>query len=51
MNAVAFLCMVAAGTLLPLMDLVFGKFVTVFTSFSTGQGTADDYRKEINNYT
>lgn len=51
MNTVAFVCMVAVGTLLPLMDLIFGKFVTVFTNFSMGIGTADEYRKEINHYT
>lgn len=43
--------MVAAGTLLPLMDLVFGKFVTVFTNFSVGLATGDEYRSEINHYT
>ena len=51
MNAVAFVCMIAAGALLPLMDLIFGKFVTVFTNFSVGLASADEYRKEINHYT
>lgn len=51
MNVMAFTCMIAAGTLLPLMDLVFGKFVTVFTNFSVGLVTGDEYRSEINHYT
>jgi ATP-binding cassette, subfamily B (MDR/TAP), member 1 len=51
LNAVAFVCVVASGTLLPLMDLVFGKFVTVVNNYAIGQATADDYRSSINTYT
>jgi ATP-binding cassette subfamily B (MDR/TAP) protein 1 len=51
MNAIAFLAMIASGTLLPLMDLIFGKFVTIFTGFSVGIVTAEKYREEINYYT
>ncbi|KAG5663582.1 hypothetical protein KAF25_001518 [Fusarium avenaceum] len=50
LNVVAFICMIATGTLLPLMDLVFGKFVTVFNNFSTGSISADEFRSEVNHY-
>ncbi|KAK3331292.1 P-loop containing nucleoside triphosphate hydrolase protein [Apodospora peruviana] len=51
MNAVAVICMVVSGALLPIMDLVFGKFVTVFNNFATGRMSADDFRGSINQYT
>jgi ATP-binding cassette subfamily B (MDR/TAP) protein 1 len=42
--------MVAAGTILPLMDLVFGKFINVFTDFSTGKLSPAGYRSEVSKY-
>lgn len=42
--------MIAAGATLPLMNLVFGQFVTVFNNFLTGKTTPEDYRVEINKY-
>jgi hypothetical protein len=48
---VAFVAAVAAGTLLPLMDLIFGKFVTTFTGFATGTITPAQYRSEVNKLT
>lgn len=51
MNAVAVICMIISGTLLPLMDIVFGKFVTVFQQFAVGQSSSDDFRSSINQYT
>lgn len=42
---------IAAGVLLPLMDLIFGKFVTTFTSFGTGAISPAQYRSEVNKYT
>ncbi|KAH8883215.1 P-loop containing nucleoside triphosphate hydrolase protein [Thozetella sp. PMI_491] len=51
MSAVAFFCMIASGVLLPLMDFVFGRFVTVFNNFVVGQTTADSFRSSINEYT
>ncbi len=50
-TAIAFLCMVAAGVLLPLMNVVFGRFVTVLNDFATGRKTADDFRSAVNQYT
>lgn len=43
--------MIASGTLLPLMDIVFGKFVTAFNDFAIGALTPDGYRKEVTKYT
>lgn len=50
MNTIAFICMIAAGTALPLMDLIFGKFVNVFTQFATGQLSPAGYRDEVSKY-
>jgi ATP-binding cassette subfamily B (MDR/TAP) protein 1 len=50
LNAVAFIAAIAAGTLLPLMDLVFGKFVTAFNGFSVGTISSADYRSQVNKY-
>ncbi|KAF2279257.1 uncharacterized protein EI97DRAFT_170873 [Westerdykella ornata] len=50
LNVVAFIAAIASGTLLPLMDFVFGKFVTAFTNFATGVITPAEYRVEINTF-
>ncbi|KIL86053.1 hypothetical protein FAVG1_10447 [Fusarium avenaceum] len=50
LNGIAFVAMVAAGTILPLMDLVFGKFINVFTDFSTGKLSPAGYRSEVGKY-
>ncbi|ENI01981.1 hypothetical protein COCC4DRAFT_202734 [Bipolaris maydis ATCC 48331] len=51
LNVIAAIAAVAAGTLLPLMDLVFGKFVSTFTGFATGTITPAKYRSEVNKFT
>ncbi|KAJ9646637.1 hypothetical protein H2199_002686 [Coniosporium tulheliwenetii] len=51
LNGGAFLAAIAAGTLLPLMDLIFGKFVTTFTNFAIGTLSPATFRSEINKYT
>ena len=43
--------MVASGTLLPLMDFIFGKFVTIFNNFAIGAISPSEYRHEVNKYT
>jgi ATP-binding cassette subfamily B (MDR/TAP) protein 1 len=48
---VAFVAAIAAGTLLPLMNLVFGKFVSTIVGFATGSTTPAQYRAEVNRYT
>lgn len=42
--------MIASGIVLPLMDIVFGKFVNVFNDFVTGALTPEGYREQINYY-
>lgn len=51
LNGVAFIAAIAAGTLLPLMDLVFGKFVTAFNGFAVGTISSAEYRSQVNKYT
>jgi len=51
MNSVAVVAMITSGALLPLMELVFGKFVTVFQEFTVGKASAEDFRASINQYT
>ncbi|PNY26307.1 Leptomycin B resistance protein pmd1 [Tolypocladium capitatum] len=51
MNGVAFLCMVAAGTALPLMDIVFGQFVNVFNDFVAGKLSPDAYMSQVGHFT
>ena len=51
LNIISFLAAIGAGTLLPLMDLVFGKFVTTFTAFGTGAISGAQYRSQLNKYT
>ncbi|KAF7114780.1 hypothetical protein CNMCM5793_000319 [Aspergillus hiratsukae] len=41
---------IAAGSALPLMDLVFGKFVTTFNNFALGAVGPDDYMREVSKY-
>ncbi|KAI5802978.1 P-loop containing nucleoside triphosphate hydrolase protein [Geopyxis carbonaria] len=51
LNLLALITLCAAGTLLPLMDLVFGRFITLFTAFTTGTMSAAEFRTELNSYT
>ncbi|KAI8941697.1 hypothetical protein NX059_002907 [Plenodomus lindquistii] len=51
LNIIAFIAAIGAGTLLPLMDLVFGKFVTTFIGFAAGATTPEQYRSEVDKYT
>ena len=50
-NIIAFVAAIASGTLLPLMNLIFGKFVTTFTKFATGDFSPAQYRAEVNKFT
>ncbi|CAI6230575.1 unnamed protein product [Periconia digitata] len=51
LNVIAFVAAIASGAILPLMNLVFGRFVTIFTQFAVGDVTPAQYRSEINKYT
>lgn len=50
MNTIAFVCMIASGTALPLMDIIFGQFINVFNNFATGQLSPAGYRGEVGRY-
>ncbi|KAF2429760.1 P-loop containing nucleoside triphosphate hydrolase protein [Tothia fuscella] len=51
LNIVALLCTIGSGTLLPLMDLVFGKSVTTFNSFGTGSIDGASFRSQSTKWT
>ncbi|KAI6785706.1 Multidrug resistance protein 1A-like protein [Emericellopsis cladophorae] len=47
--AAGFFCAIGAGVTMPLMNVIFGRFVGNFSSFSIGGGqTPDDFRATIN---
>ena len=48
--SVALAAAIVAGAALPLMDLVFGKFVTTFNNFAMGVVGPDDYMREVSKY-
>ncbi|KAL7931860.1 P-loop containing nucleoside triphosphate hydrolase protein [Trichoderma chlorosporum] len=49
--AVGVLAAVGSGTVLPLMTLIFGNFVSVFTDFALGRISSDSFRGKVNHYT
>lgn len=51
LNSIALFAAIASGALLPLMDLVFGKTVTTFTAFGTGQISPDEFRSQSTTWT
>ncbi|KAI9163712.1 ABC multidrug transporter MDR5 [Paramyrothecium foliicola] len=51
LNIIATICSIASGTALPLMDIVFGKFVNVFNQFAAGELSPAGYRSEVTKYT
>ncbi|KAH7113669.1 hypothetical protein B0J13DRAFT_656928, partial [Dactylonectria estremocensis] len=50
LNVVAFVAMIAAGTLLPIMDIVFGKSINAFNDFVNGKLSPAGYRSEVGKY-
>jgi ATP-binding cassette subfamily B (MDR/TAP) protein 1 len=42
--------MIISGTVLPLMDLVFGKFVNVFNDFVIGELSPAGYRSKVGEF-
>jgi ATP-binding cassette, subfamily B (MDR/TAP), member 1 len=42
--------MIVSGTVLPLMDVVFGMFINVFNDFVRGDLSAAGYRSEVNRF-
>lgn len=51
LNVIALFAAIGAGVPLPLMDLVFGQFVTAFVQFSQGRYSRDEYMDEVVKYT
>ncbi|RFU76428.1 abc transporter [Trichoderma arundinaceum] len=49
--AVGILASIGSGTVLPLMTLIFGNFVSVFTDFALGRMPSDSFRGKVNHYT
>jgi len=51
LNGVGLVCVIASGVVLPLMNLVFGQFVTVFNNFAVGRSTPEDFRASVDSAT
>ncbi|KAL7944066.1 P-loop containing nucleoside triphosphate hydrolase protein [Trichoderma barbatum] len=49
--AVGILASVGSGTILPLMTLIFGNFVSVFTDCALGRISSENFRSKVNHYT
>jgi ATP-binding cassette subfamily B (MDR/TAP) protein 1 len=50
LNVIAVICMIASGAVLPLMNLLFGKFINKFNDFANGTLSAEDYRNQLSAY-
>ncbi|DAA76434.1 TPA_exp: putative ABC multidrug transporter [Trichophyton benhamiae CBS 112371] len=48
--SISFLAAIIGGSALPLMDLVFGKFVTTFNNFANGSISSESYIQEVSKY-
>ncbi|KAK5995688.1 ABC multidrug transporter MDR5 [Cladobotryum mycophilum] len=46
----ALLCSVGSGTIMPLMTLIFGNFVTIFNDFSLGDISKHEFLSHISHY-
>jgi ATP-binding cassette subfamily B (MDR/TAP) protein 1 len=51
LNIIAGLAAIAAGVVLPLMDVVFGKFVNTFNDFVIGKLSPDGFMDQVNHFT
>ncbi|GAB7328849.1 hypothetical protein MBLNU13_g00727t2 [Cladosporium sp. NU13] len=49
--AISTVAAIAAGTALPLMDIVFGKFVTTFNNFALGRLSPSEYMNKVEYFT
>ncbi len=48
LNFASLVAAIGAGASLPLMTIVFGRFVTKFNEFAVGDLSPGDFRKEVN---
>jgi ATP-binding cassette subfamily B (MDR/TAP) protein 1 len=51
LNIIGARAAVGAGTVLPLMALIFGSFVAKFSDFSAGETTADAFQADVDSFT
>ncbi|KAF2101316.1 P-loop containing nucleoside triphosphate hydrolase protein [Rhizodiscina lignyota] len=51
LNGIALFCAIGSGAMLPLMDLVFGKFVNSFNNFAIGSLDPAGFRSQVNKFT
>ena len=42
--------MIVSGAVLPLMNLLFGKFINQFNDYANGSLSAAEYRKQLSAY-
>jgi len=49
--AMSVVAAIAAGTALPIMDIIFGKFVTTFNNFAIGALSSSAYMNQVEQYT
>lgn len=47
----AITCSATAGTVLPIMTLIFGRFVTIFNGYALGSISNDEMMRQISHYT
>jgi ATP-binding cassette subfamily B (MDR/TAP) protein 1 len=47
LNIIAFAAAICAGIMLPLLDIIFGKFVTTFNDYAIGKSTRAAFRSDI----
>lgn len=46
MQAVASFCAICSGVAMAMVNLVFGKFITVITDYATGRSTPTGFRSD-----
>jgi ATP-binding cassette subfamily B (MDR/TAP) protein 1 len=50
LNALALVGTIGAGSVLPLMDLLFGKMLTTFNDLATGQSSPEEFRDDLDGF-
>lgn len=50
LNVIALVTSIAAGATLPLMTIIFGKFISQFNGFAAGNTTPDSFTNDVNSF-
>ncbi|KAK5208744.1 hypothetical protein LTR41_005973 [Exophiala xenobiotica] len=50
LNSVAISCAIASGAALPLMTLIFGSFTNKFNGYSTGNGSPEAFKNQVDSF-